>query len=336
MSISNKNRILCAALLCMTCLLFFSCGGKDSNVRVLKMGHGLSPTHSVHIALVYMNKRIKELSGGKMRIDIYPSAQLGSENQCIELLQIGSLDLTKVNSAALEGFADDFRVFGIPYLFKSREHFFKVLDGPIGQRILDSTQPYWFKGLAYFDSGARSFYTTDKAIYTPADLKGLKIRVQKSPIAVEMMQTFGGSATPVDYGELYTALQSHVVDGAENNAPSITTAYHHEVIKYYTINEHTMCPDVIIISSATWKKLNPQERGWLKQAAYEASLYQRKLWAKQEKEAMDVIKAKGVKIIYPDKQKFIEAAQPMLDRYRKNPKYSDLIEQIENADKENH
>ena len=126
-----------------------------------------------------MNERLKELSGGKMSMDIYSSAQLGSENQCIELLQIGSLDITKVSSAALEGFADPFKVFGIPYLFRSREQFFEVLDGSVGKQILGSTEPYWFRGLAYFDSGARSFYTVNKQIRTPEDLKGLKIRVQE-------------------------------------------------------------------------------------------------------------------------------------------------------------
>lgn len=187
------------ALLFMLCaIISFSCQEEEMEVRVLKLAHGLPPTHSVHLGLVYMDQRLREISQGRMALDIYSSAQLGSENQCIELLQIGSLDITKVSSAALEGFAFPFKVFGIPYLFRSREQFFSVLDGPIGQRILESTTPYWFRGLAYFDSGARSFYTVSKPVRKPDDLKGLKIRVQKSPIAVEMMRTFGGSATPVD------------------------------------------------------------------------------------------------------------------------------------------
>ena len=276
-----------------------------------------------------MNERLQELSGGKMRLDIYSSAQLGSENQCIELLQIGSLDITKVSSAALEGFVDPFKVFGIPYLFSSKKQFFHVLDGKIGKQILESTEPYWFRGLAYFDSGARSFYTVNKPVRTPEDLKGLKIRVQKSPIAVEMMKAFGGSATPVDWGELYTALQSNVVDGAENNTPSVTTAFHHEVIKYYSVNEHTMCPDVIIMSSATWKKLSEEERGWLQKAADEAAIYQRKLWEAQEKESMDIMKEHGVEIIYPDKKPFMEAARPMIEKFKEDPAFHDLIDQIQ-------
>lgn len=282
-----------------------------------------------------MNQRLQELSGGKMKLDIYPSAQLGSENQCIELLQIGSLDMTKVSSAALEGFADPFKVFGIPYLFRSRQQYFRVIDGAVGNRILTSTEPYWFRGLTYFDSGARSFYTLHTPVRTPADLKGLKIRVQKSPIAVEMMRTYGGSATPVDWGELYTALQSNVVDGAENNTPSITTAFHHEVAKYYSVNEHTMCPDVILISLATWKKLTAEEREWLGKAADEAKYYQRRLWAEQEKESLEEMKGKGMEIIYPDKAPFIQAAAPMIARYKEMEEFRELIEQIQQTDAEN-
>ena len=312
-------------------LPLFSCVEKGAEVRVLKLAHGLPPNHSVHEGLLYMNRYLNEISGGKMRLDIYPSAQLGSENQCIELLQIGSLDITKVSSAALEGFVDQFKVFGIPYLFHSREQYYKVLDGPIGDRILESTEPYWFRGLAYFDSGTRSFYTVNKPILSPSDLKGVKIRVQKSPIAVEMMKTFGGSATPVDWGELYTALQSSVVDGAENNPPSVTTALHHEVIRSYSVNEHTMCPDVIIVSLATWKKLSERERAWLREAADKAAVYQRKLWAEQEKASMEEMREHGVEIIYPDKQPFIDAAAPMIRRYKEDPVFHDLIDLIQNT-----
>lgn len=312
-------------------LLCSSCRQGSDGVRVLKLAHGLSPSHSVHQGLVYMNERLVELSDGKIKLDIYSSAQLGSENQCIELLQIGSLDLTKVSSAALEGFVDAFKVFGIPYLFQSRAHYFAVIDGSAGKQLLASTERYWFKGLAYFDSGARSFYTIDRPIRTPEDLRGMKIRVQKSPIAVEMMKAFGGSATPVDWGELYTALQSRVVDGAENNPPSVTTAFHHEVAKYFSVNEHTMCPDVIIISLATWNKLNAQEREWLQKAADEATRYQRRLWEDQEKESMAEMKEKGMEIIYPDKQPFIDAAAPMIEAYRQKEAYRDLVEKIQNT-----
>ncbi|MDL2277058.1 TRAP transporter substrate-binding protein [Parabacteroides sp. OttesenSCG-928-G07] len=312
-------------------LCCLSCKSTDKEVRVLKLAHGLPPTHSVHQGLVYMNTRLVEISGGKMKLDIYSSGQLGAENQCIELLQIGSLDITKVSSASLESFADPYKVFGIPYVFRSRDQYYKVIDGPVGKEMLASTEHYWFRGVTYFDSGARSFYTVNRPIREPKDLKGLKIRVQRSPIAVEMMRTFGGSATPVDWGELYTALQSGVVDGAENNTPSITTAFHHEVIKYYTENEHTMCPDVIIISMHTWNKLSAEERDWLQQAADEASVYQRALWHEQEAASLQEMKEKGIEIIVPDRQAFIDAAAPMVERFKNDPAFRHLIEQIQNT-----
>ena len=337
MIIVNKSTMKIGAkaflsfLLCVGMSLLSACGEGARGVRVLKLAHGLPPNHSVHQGLLYMGERLEAISDGRMRLDIYASAQLGSENQCVELLQIGSLDITKVSSAALEGFADPFKVFGIPYLFSSREQYYKVLEGPVGQRILESTEPYWFRGLAYFDSGTRSFYTVNKPVREPADLRGMKIRVQKSPIAVEMMRAFGGSATPVDWGELYTALQSNVVDGAENNPPSVTTAFHHEVIHYYSVNEHTMCPDVLIVSLATWKKLSEREREWLRRAADEAAVYQRRLWAEQERESLEEMRTRGVEIIYPEKRPFEEAAAPMIERYKADPVFCDLIEQIQHT-----
>lgn len=317
-------------LLFIALLLLSACTQGKEESKVLKLAHSLPPNHSVHLGLVYMDQRLQEISNHKMKLDIYSSSQLGSESQCIELLQIGSLDMTKVSSASLEGFVDLYKVFGMPYLFTSREHYFSVLDGSIGNKMLTVTEPYWFRGLTYFDAGARSFYTVNKPIRTPEDLKGLKIRVQKSPIAVEMMRAFDGSATPVDWGELYTALQSNVVDGAENNTPSITTAFHHEVAKYFSVNEHTMCPDVIIISSTTWGKLTEQEKVWLQQAANEATVYQRALWKEQEIKSLEEMKEKGLEIIYPDKQPFIDAVAPMINKFKNDPIYHDLIEEIQN------
>ncbi|MFI3248997.1 MAG: TRAP transporter substrate-binding protein [Rikenellaceae bacterium] len=314
--------------LCLS-IVMCSCGSDVKKTMVLKLGHGLPPAHPVHLGLERMNDELRELSGGTMEMDIYPSAQLGSEIQCIELLQIGSLDITKVSAASLESFVEPFKIFGIPYIFRSRAHYDNVLNSEVGEAFLTCTEPYWFRGITYFDAGARSFYTTKVPIHKPEDLEGLKIRVQKSPIAVEMVNIFGGSATPVDWGELYTALQSNVVDGAENNTPSITTAFHHEVAKYYTVNEHTYSPDVIIIGSKTWAKLSEQQQRWLKEAAERGRVYETALWAEQEQISMEQIKANGVEVIYPDKKLFIDAAQPMIQKYKEDPTFTELINKIE-------
>ena len=307
-----------------------SCSSKYGAERVLKLAHGLDPSHSVHIAMELMGKRMEELSGGKMKLDIYPSGQLGSETQCLELLQLGSLALTKVSSGTLESFVDPFRLFGLPYLFRSKEHLHKVLDGEIGEQLLLSTEPYLIRGLGYYDSGARSFYTTSKPILKPEDLIGLKIRVMKSPLAVEMMQRYKGSATPISWGELYTALQSGVVDGAENNSPSFVLSHHNEVCKHYSLNEHTMLPDIIVISRHIWEDLSKQEQEWLMTALNESVKYQRELWDKSEKECLEEAVKSGVKIYYPDKTPFIEQVKPMYENFRKYPEIYPLIAKIAN------
>lgn len=310
-------------------IVFAACTSGGTKVRVLKLAHGLDQAHSLHKGMVFMADRLREISGGKMRVDIYPGAQLGSETQNIELVQIGSLAMAKVSTASLEGFVEEYKVFGIPYIFRSKAHLFRVLEGEIGKELQTSTEKYLFRGLGYFDAGARSFYTMKKPVLKPEDLKGMKIRVMKSPVAVAMMQAFGGSATPISWPELYTALQSGVVDGAENNLPSFVTSHHHEISKYFTVNEHTMLPDVLIISKVVWDKLSPQEQRWLKQAVVEAVVYQRRLWAQQEEEAMETARENGVEIYFPDKKPFMERVVSMREMFRENERVYRMIQRIE-------
>ena len=309
-------------------LLFLSGCVHVQQGRVLKLAHGLDPSHPVHNAMVFMADRCKEISGGELTIDIYPSGQLGSEQQCVELLQIGSLAITKVSAAVMESFTEEFKVLGLPYVFRSKEHAFEVLDGEIGDELLLSTEPFWIRGLCFYDAGSRSFYTIDKPITHPDDLKGMKIRVMKSITAMEMVKAQGGSPTPISWGELYTALQSGVVDGAENNPPSFYTSHHYEVCKYYSLNEHTMVPDVLIISDKVWRKLSEQEKEWLQQAADESVVLERKLWAESEEESLRIVQEAGVKISYPDKEPFAKKVEELLESYRENEKLFDLITRI--------
>ncbi|MFA7067283.1 MAG: TRAP transporter substrate-binding protein, partial [Dysgonamonadaceae bacterium] len=312
--------------------LFFmamtSCSNTSEETK-LKLAHGLSVDHPVHKAMEFMAKRTSELSEGKLIIDIYPSEQLGSEQQLIELIQIGSLDITKVSAASMQSFADDYKVFGLPYIFRSKEHFFSVIDGEIGDDLLLSTKDKWIRGLCYYDAGSRSFYTKDKPITHPDDLAGLKIRVQPSKTAVEMLRVMGGSATPISWGELYTALQSGVVDGAENNPPSLYSSHHFEVCKFYSLDEHTIVPDVVVISTKTWNKLSNQQKEWIQQAADESAILERKLWAASEIESLEKVQEAGVKINYPDKAPFIEKVQPLLESYRDNEIIYSYIKRIQ-------
>ncbi|MBC8304115.1 MAG: TRAP transporter substrate-binding protein [Pelagibacterales bacterium] len=310
--------------------LFTSCQ-ESENVKIIRLGHGLSTTHSVHQAMVYMDSVLRVKSNGKMKIQIYPSEQLGTERQCLELLQIGSLDMTKVSTGSLENFSPNIKVFGLPFLFRDRQHSYSVLDGPIGRDLLSGTEKYWLKGLAYYDAGARSFYTKEKKINSPEDLDGLKIRVMESKTAFDMVKALGGSPTPISFGELYTSLQQGVVDGAENNPPSFYLSRHYEVCKYYTLDEHTILPDVLLMSTHIWDSFSDKERGWLSQAVKESITEQRKLWAKSEKQSLDAVKEAGVEIIIPDKTLFSKKSKIILESYKEDEVLYDFINRIKNT-----
>ena len=320
---NNGIKILSAVLL----LAIFSCIGPLEK-KELKLAHGLPTDHPVHKAMEFMAQRTSELSEGELTIKIYPSEQLGSEQQAVELVQIGSLAITKVSAAVMESFVEDYKVFGLPYLFKSKEHAYRIYDSEIGQEILLSSIDKWIRGLTYYDAGSRSFYTKANPIEHPDDLVGMKIRVMPSVTAVKMIRALGGSATPISYGELYTALQSGVVDGAENNPPSFYTSRHYEVCKYYSLDEHTTIPDVLVISQIVWEKLSEQEREWVQQAANESATLQRKLWIESEKESLEEVQKAGVEIFYPDKEPFIEKVQPFLESYRNNEIIYSYIKRI--------
>jgi len=309
-------------------LIVSGCTGIE-DITVIKLGHSLDPTHPVHLSMEYMAKVVKEKSHGKMRIDIYSSGQLGTERECIELLQIGSLGMTKVSASVMEGFAPSFKVFNLPYLFRDDKHRFNVLDGEIGKRLLLETERFRIRGLVYLDAGNRSFYTKSKPILSPADLAGLKIRVQESTTSIKMIQALGGSATPIAWGELYTALQQGVVDGAENNPPTFNISRHYEVCKYFSLDEHTAVPDVMIISTVVWNDLTPEEQSILQEAAVDAEEYQKIIWHKATEEALTKVEQAGVKIFRPDKSPFQRDVAPLLEGYRTTePAIYALIQQI--------
>lgn len=288
----------------------------------------MDQTHPVHQAMLYLAERAAEKSNGKIQITVYPSQQLGTERECLELLQIGSLGMTKVSASVLEGFVPDFKVFSLPFIFTSEEQKFNFFESNAGRELLNSTQKFWLKGLCFYDAGSRSFYTKAKPVLTPDDLKGLKIRTQESPTSVKMVKALGGSATPIAWGELYTALQQGVVDGAENNPPSFYLSRHYEVCKYYSLNEHTSVPDVLLISTVIWNDLSPEEQKWIQEAADESYEYQKKLWKDATEEALREVQKAGVTIYYPDKRPFEEKVQPLIEEYQTEPSVYNLIKKI--------
>lgn len=309
--------------------LFLFLGCADiSETTSLKLAHGLDVNHPVHKAMEFMAKRVAEKSDGKFEIEIYPSQQLGTERQCLELLQIGSLGMTKVSAAVMENFAPNIQVFSLPYIFRDRQHNYDVLDGEIGKGLLVQSEKYWLRGLTYFDAGYRSFYSKTP-IRTPADLKNKKIRVQESITAMNLVRSLGAAPTPISWGELYTALQQGVVDGAENNSPSFYTSRHYEVCKYYTLNEHTAVPDILVIGTVAWNRLSEKEQKWLQEAADEAKIHERKLWQAAEEEALKAVAAAGVEIIRPDKSLFAAETKAILESYKDKPEQYKLIQAIQ-------
>jgi tripartite ATP-independent transporter DctP family solute receptor len=304
---------------------------QTTNQRTIKLAHGLDVKHSVHKAMVKMGKDLEKISDGKMQLEIYPNSQLGTERECLELLQFGSLDMTKVSAGIMENFAPKMKIFGLPFLFRDREHSFNVLDGPIGKQLLSEGEQFWLKGLGYYDAGSRSFYTKEKSINTPEDLAGLKIRVMESVTAMDMVRSLGSSPTPISWGELYTSLQQGVVDGAENNPPSFYLSRHYEVCKYYSLDEHTMLPDVLIIGTQIWNRLSKQEQKWLQQAVDSSVIYQRKLWKEAETEALAEVQKAGVTVTRPDKSLFSKKVEVIYERYKSDKEFYQLIEQIRNT-----
>lgn len=315
-------------LLLLTMLAFINACNQNSNEVVsIRLAHGLDAQHPVHIAFEHMNTTLKRLSDGSMELVLYPSGQLGSEREIIELLQIGSMGMTKVSASVLEAFVPEMKVFSLPYLFRDQDHFWQVLQGDVGQRLLASGTKNRVRGMGYFDAGSRSFYTTKKEIKKPSDLNGLKIRVMNSQSAVEMVNTIGGAATPVSFGELYTALQQGIVSGAENNPPSFYFSKHYEVSKYYLLDEHSSIPDVIIIGTHMWDKLTQQQKAWLTQAMQEATEFQKTLWAKSTAMSLAKVKEAGVMVIEADKSLFQASVKPIYDDLKGSP-IDSLINEI--------
>ncbi len=305
-----------------------ACSKKDDGVLTLKLGHALDIEHPVHIALLEMKKSLEKKSGGKVKLDIYPSEQLGSENELVMQLQMGALDITKVSTSPLEGFIPIYSVFSLPYLFRDEAHYWKVLNGPVGKELLLAGQSRNLRGLCYYDAGSRSFYTKDKPVLSPDDLIGMKIRVMASNTAIQMMKELGASSVAISFGELYTSLQQGVVDGAENNPPSFSSSSHYEVCKHYSLDEHTRIPDIILISTKTWNRLSPEIQQYIQEAADESQEFQKQLWKKVSDEDLKKVEEKGVKIYYPDKAPFRDKVKKMYEKYEGTP-VGDIVKRID-------
>ncbi len=296
---------------------------------VLRLSHNNPADHPTQISMEFMAKRLSELTNGEITIQIFPNAELGTQRESLELVQNCALEMARSNASELEAFEPAYSALNLPYIFQSEEHFNKVINGEIGQRILNASEDKGFLGVAFLTEGARSFYG-QKPIYSPDDLKGMKVRVQPSPSAIRMVELLGGSPTPIAWGELYSALQQGVVDMAENNPTALTNARHGEVVKYFSLDEHTMIPSVVVISTCAWEAMTPDQQAALRQAAAEAQVFHSQNWNKTANAALEQAQAEmGIKVNTVDKAPFIAAVQPMYAEVAaKSPLVAELIEDI--------
>jgi tripartite ATP-independent transporter DctP family solute receptor len=281
------------------------------------------------MAVKYMSDIISKKTNGKHSIKVFTGSTLGGEKDTIEQTKIGALDFVRINVAPMNNICPETMVPTMPFLFKSKEHMRKTLDGPIGDQILAALEPQGFIGLAFYDSGSRSFYTTSKAIKSVADVKGMKLRVQQSDLWVTLIQSMGGNPTPLPYAEVYTALKTGVVDGAENNWPSYESSRHYEVAKNYSLTEHSMSPELLVFSKAIWDTLSKEEQDVIRKAAKESVPYMRELWDAREAKARATVEAGGATIIEIERQGFVDAVKPVYDKFAGDPKLQDLIKQIQ-------
>ena len=278
--------------------------------------------------MLFFAEQVAESSGGELTVEVYPSEQLGTERELLELVQIGSIDMTKVSASVLEAFVPEYAILSLPYLFRDEDHRQKTFHGEIGERFLGAGASRGFVGLTFYDAGSRSFYSKERPIRHPRDLAGMKIRTQESGMAIETVRALGGAATPIAWGELYTSLQQGVVDGAENNPPSFFLSRHYEVCRYYCLDEHTATPDVLLIGTEAWRRLSLQQREWVKTSARASAVVQLRLWRAATQEALDAVAKAGVEIIEVDKTPFAGAVETVYQRYDATPDLRGWIDDI--------
>ncbi|GAB3498794.1 TRAP transporter substrate-binding protein [Curvibacter fontanus] len=282
------------------------------------------------VAVKYMSEVLEKKSGGKYKIKVFNKGALGTEKETIDQLKIGALDMTRVNISPMNGICPLTQVPTMPFLFRSVDHMRKSLDGPIGEEILKSCESAGFIGLAFYDSGARSIYAK-KPIKTVADAKGLKIRVQQSDLWVALVGAMGANATPMPYGEVYTGLKTGLIDAAENNIPSFDTAKHAEAVKIYSKTEHSMAPEMLLMSKLVWDKLSKADQDMLRAAAKESVAVQRQKWDEQETKSLANVKAQGAQIIEVDKASFQAVMGPVYDKFMTTPEMKRLVKAVQDT-----
>ncbi len=283
-------------------------------------------------AVKFMAEKVKERTEGRICIEVFPSSQLGEEKDTIEQTQFGVIDMVRASFGSFNDIVPEAQLLSLPYLFRSEDHMHNVMDGPIGDELAEAFAEHDLIALAYYDGGSRSFYNSQKPITSVEDLKGMKFRVMQSDVFVDMMAALGANATPMPYGEVYSSIQTGVIDGAENNWPSYDSSGHFEVAKYYTLDQHLMVPELVAVSKTKWEALSPEDQEIMRAAAKESVPVMRDLWAAQEKASEEKAVAAGAEIVRDiDKTPFIEAMVPVYEKYVTSDEFKDLVKRIQDT-----
>ncbi len=328
----RKVLMLAGAALALGVAAALPAGPAEAQAKmVLKASDVHPPGYPTVVAVEDMGKKLSAATGGRLSIQMYPSMQLGGEKEAIEQAQVGALQIARVSVGALGPVVDDLNVFNLPFLFRDTAHMRKVIDGEIGNELLakvtDNPNTH-LVGLCWMDAGARSLYDTKRPIKSIEDLKGLKVRVMGNPMFVDMMNALGANGVPMGYDQVFSALQTGVVDGAENNPPSYVFDNHYQVAKHYTLTEHLIVPEILVFSRKSWDALSKDDQSLIMKLAREAQMEERTLWDAKEKDAFAKMKAANIDVEQiADKTPFQKAVKPVWDKY--GAKYAALITRIE-------
>jgi tripartite ATP-independent transporter DctP family solute receptor len=332
MQAMNKSLRLGAVVTALAVATAMAAGHAVAQTKMVMKASDVHPAgYPTVVAVENMGKKLEKATNGRLSIQMYPSMQLGGEKEAIEQAQVGAIQFARVSVGALGPVIDELNVFSMPYLFRDTKHMQKVIDGPIGEELMakvTNNPKAGIVGLAWMDAGARSLYDTKKPITSLADLKGMKFRVMGNPMFVDMMTSLGGNGVSMGYDQVFNALQTGVVDGAENNMPSFVFDNHFQVAKFYTFDEHLIIPEMVVFSKKTWDTLSKEDQALLIKFGKEMQAEERVLWEAYEKEALDKAKAAGITINQiADKKAFQDAVKPVWDKY--GPKYADMIKRVQ-------
>lgn len=316
-------------------LVLAACGGgnaasNNNDSKVLRLAHTQAPTHPVHISMEKFAELVEEKTDGSVKVEIFPSGTLGDERKYIENLQTGTLDMAKVSVNSMENFEPVWSIFSIPYVFDNFDQGRNFMNSEYIEELYSlTTDSLDTLGLTWYDAGGRNYYTKNVPVESPADMEGLLMRVQASEILIETVETLGGSATPIDFGELYTAIQQGVVDGADNGIVAFTENNLGEVAKHFSFTEHVFSPDVLLIKNSTFESLSPEQQEAIKEAATESTAFHSESWEQEEADAVKKSEDAGVTIYHPDLTPFREVLEPIKEKYAaENEKIAELMQTI--------